>query len=172
LSLADENYGKDEDYWRGAVWMNLNVLAVQQLNELGKVEGPERTRAQTLAAELRKRVVNTAYDSWKKTGFVWEQYSDTTGEGRRSRAFTGWTACVILLMGLDVGGNGREEMDSKRVAGTPEMVIALFLVLLIFVFRRRVITFWRTASQRLLTRRRLYNRDAVYEQVIDFDEEH
>ncbi|KAK3312444.1 glycoside hydrolase family 63 protein, partial [Apodospora peruviana] len=104
LSAADPDYHRDEDYWRGAVWMNLNVLATLRLRDIGlareKTGHNTRTRALTLAAELRKNLVNTVYNSWEQTGFFWEQYRDETGEGSHSRAFTGWTACVILLLGL------------------------------------------------------------------------
>ncbi|KAI6357977.1 hypothetical protein MCOR25_007491 [Pyricularia grisea] len=106
LSAKDSGYGGGDDYWRGAVWANLNVLAALRLADLGRASNGEekiRARAKELGAELRKRLVETVYKNWKQTGFVWEQYSDKTGEGRRSRAFTGWTACVILLMG-DVDG--------------------------------------------------------------------
>ncbi len=107
LSALDTNYGKGENYWRGAVWMNLNVLAVLRLYDLGKQGNtassgptPVQVRALSLAKDLRQRLVRTVYESWEKTGLVWEQYNDKNGEGSHSRAFTGWTACVILLMGL------------------------------------------------------------------------
>ncbi|TLS21588.1 uncharacterized protein PpBr36_10133 [Pyricularia pennisetigena] len=121
LSAKDSGYGGGDDYWRGAVWANLNVLAALRLAELGRASNGEETirvRAKELGAELRKRLVETVYQSWKQTGFVWEQYWDKTGEGRRSRAFTGWTACVILLMG-DVGsgpaaGGGASSNGGRR----------------------------------------------------------
>lgn len=100
LSAADLAYGTDEDYWRGAVWMHLNVLAVQRLHALSDAT-PAGVRAQTLAGSLRRRVLDTVYSSWKDTGFVWEQYNDATGAGQHSRAFTGWTSSVILLLGLE-----------------------------------------------------------------------
>jgi mannosyl-oligosaccharide glucosidase len=31
LSLSDEFYGKDENYWRGPIWINVNFLAIQRL---------------------------------------------------------------------------------------------------------------------------------------------
>lgn len=106
LSAGDKFYGLDEDYWRGKVWMSINVLAVLRLRNIGLEGRPEsptavQKRALEMAAELRRRVVSTVYKSWVKTGFVWEQYDDATGEGKRSRAFTGWTACVLLLMGIE-----------------------------------------------------------------------
>ncbi|KAI0202363.1 glycoside hydrolase family 63 protein [Astrocystis sublimbata] len=112
LSAADAKYGTDENYWRSAVWVNLNVLAVRALQNLGG--GAEGSRARELASDLRQRLVNTVFDSWRATGFFWEQYDDTTGAGQRSRAFTGWTACIILLLGTGTGrGNG---------SGVPDVV--------------------------------------------------
>ncbi|SPQ17677.1 b8ee9d59-6c89-4fbc-a5fb-f0a93755306f [Thermothielavioides terrestris] len=137
LSKGDEHYGRDEDYWRGAVWVNLNVLAVLRLRDVGlSGKGPAavRTRALSLAAELRERLVRTVYESWNRTGYFWEQYSDETGEGRRTRAFTGWTAAVILLMGLRFaqGAEGVDESEnttSWREASTGLSVMVLFGVL-------------------------------------------
>ncbi|KAL8339038.1 hypothetical protein RB598_007382 [Gaeumannomyces tritici] len=125
LSAQDPGYGGGDDYWRGAVWVNLNVLAALRLAELGGAsngKGETTAAAARLGAELKKRLVETVYQSWKQTGFVWEQYSDKTGEGRRSRAFTGWTACVILLMGdtkSGAGGRGGEGAytDGARRSG-------------------------------------------------------
>jgi mannosyl-oligosaccharide glucosidase len=31
LSLSDYYYGKDENYWRGPIWININFLAIQRL---------------------------------------------------------------------------------------------------------------------------------------------
>merc|ERR1712107_505483 len=33
LSKSDELYGQGEDYWRGAIWMNMNYLAVKALHD-------------------------------------------------------------------------------------------------------------------------------------------
>lgn len=121
LSAGDALYGTGEDYWRGKVWVPLNALAVLRLRAVG-LEGARahaaatavQGRALELAAELRRRVVGTVYRSWAKTGFAWEQYDDVTGEGKRTRAFTGWTACVLLLMGLEFKRAG---VDEARPAG-------------------------------------------------------
>lgn len=109
LSKKDDFYGKDEDYWRGAVWMNLNTLAVLRLHEIGlEYETTSASRALSLAEELRAKVVSTVYTSWSLTGYVWEQYVDGNGEGRRSKGFTGWTATVLLLLGLKFGEDAGE----------------------------------------------------------------
>jgi hypothetical protein len=61
----------------------------------------------TLITAISERLVGTVYESWEETGFFWEQYSDETGKGKRSRAFTGWTATVILFTGLQFGDETR-----------------------------------------------------------------
>lgn len=101
LSIKEDKYGKGDNYWRGAVWMNLNVLAVLRLNEIGRWPGKEQGWAQKLAQQLRRRLLAKAFDSWYDTGFVWEQYSDVSGHGQRGKGFTGWTASLLLLMRMD-----------------------------------------------------------------------
>ena len=184
LSLADEFYGKDEDYWRGAVWMNMNVLAVQQLHTIAvAAEGPEKSRAARIGAELRRNVVQTVYDSWANTGFVWEQYSDKTGEGKGSRAFTGWTSCTILLLGLEFPGFGAE--DSGQGTGTSAKpgaattivkVLAVFilvlaiavLVLVTLLHGPRIKGMWEHCRTRL---EMATGRDRVtYEEIINLDD--
>jgi len=154
LSKQDAKYGKEENYWRGAIWMNLNVLAALRLADLGEKEGPEQGRARRLALELRENAIRTVYDSWAETGFVWEQYSDTTGKGQRSRAFTGWTACVLLLMGME-GGSGipaHEHLtfhgdESLRMLSTPVMVGAIGMMIVIVALRRRMRRVFNTGLQ-------------------------
>jgi mannosyl-oligosaccharide glucosidase len=57
LSAQDDLYYTGSAYWRGPVWINLNVLAVLRLWELGQHEGPQMERARSLAIDLRDRVV-------------------------------------------------------------------------------------------------------------------
>lgn len=117
LSKQDEFYGKGEDYWRGALWMNLNTLAVLRLHEIGMDDDATTSRrALRLAEELRTKVVRTVYTSWMTAGYVWEQYGDESGEGRRSRGFTGWTATVLLLLGLDFG---KAKVDAEAIEDIP-----------------------------------------------------
>jgi mannosyl-oligosaccharide glucosidase len=48
------------------------------------------------------------YESWKETGFAWEQYNSETGQGQRTRHFTGWTSLVVEIMRMpEVDGKGR-----------------------------------------------------------------
>lgn len=151
LSRVDPMYRQDEDYWRGAVWINLNVLAVQRLRALGMEDQPNpstptQEKALAIAEELRDRVVKLVYKGYARTGFVWEQYDDKTNQGRHSRAFTGWTACVILLMGLGfTRGETAFEVHLDDVVAMPSssmtagtVFVPLAAVLLALLFRRKL----------------------------------
>ncbi|KAF2668554.1 glycoside hydrolase, partial [Microthyrium microscopicum] len=98
LSKSDEFYGKDENYWRGPIWININFLAIQRLLDISQKEGPYQARARMIYSELRRNVVSTVYESWKITGYAWEQYNQDTGAGQRTQHFTGWTALVVKIM--------------------------------------------------------------------------
>ncbi|KAJ2905292.1 putative glycoside hydrolase family 63 protein [Zalerion maritima] len=101
LSKKSEFYGTNENYWRSPVWINMNFLTVQQLQNLGQQEGPYQKRAQSLFNQLRENLVNTVFESWKETGFAWEQYNPETGEGQRTQHFTGWTSLVVKIMAME-----------------------------------------------------------------------
>lgn len=167
LSAQSDLYGRGDNYWRGAVWMNLNTLAVLRLHEIGMETEGEATvssRALHLAEELRTKVVATVYSSWMTTGHVWEQYGDQNGEGRRSKGFTGWTAVVLLLLGLESGtisqGNsdvvdvGHSNSNSglaaedavmsgmaRQMVSTKTVVLWAAVMLLVLVLRRRLLRF-------------------------------
>lgn len=50
--------------------------------------------------DLRKILVNTVFNSWKETGFAWEQYNPEDGHGQRTQHFTGWTSLVVKIMAM------------------------------------------------------------------------
>lgn len=176
LSATDKHYRTDEDYWRGPVWMHLNVLAALRLQDIGMQTqggepGPVQTRAASLASELRGRVVDTVYKSWEETGFVWEQYDDRTGEGRHSRAFTGWTACVLLLMGLGDTQRAGERRESAGASLSAAPVAAFVIcVLLLVVFRRQVVGVGGEALRYWQGRRRKWESGRQYDEVVDLDD--
>lgn len=92
------NTEHDPPYWRGPIWINLNYLVVKALNHYATVDGPYREKSKEIYEELRKNIINNIFKEYKRTGYLWEQYNDVTGEGQGSRPFTGWTALVVLLM--------------------------------------------------------------------------
>ncbi|KAJ4287663.1 Processing alpha glucosidase I [Kalmusia sp. IMI 367209] len=112
LSKSSEFYHTEEDYWRSPIWMNMNYLAVQQLLNVAQQKGPQQAKVKQLYTDLRKNLVRTVYESWKETGFAWEQYNPETGKGQRTQHFTGWTSLVVKIMSMPdlEGGRTRDEL--------------------------------------------------------------
>ena len=100
LSKSDAFYGVGENYWRGAIWININYLALRSLYQYAKVPGPQQKQARTIYLDLRKNLVENIFKEWKRTGFAWEQYNDETGEGQRTKHFLGWTSLVVKIMAM------------------------------------------------------------------------
>eukprot|EP00741_Cyanophora_paradoxa_P010634 tig00020537_g10278.t1 len=98
LALSDPLFAKGENYWRGPIWMNVNYLALRALKLFyAPAPGPHRERAASLYAHLRSNLLENVAREYARTGYVWEQYSGTTGEGLKSHPFTGWSALVTLI---------------------------------------------------------------------------
>ena len=57
-----------------------------------------RAQAQKVYTILREAVINNVMKEYYRTGYVWEQYNDRTGEGQGCKPFTGWSALTVLLM--------------------------------------------------------------------------
>ena len=91
------------------MWVSSPALAIEKLtNEqnVAQQKGPQQARAKKLYTDLRKNLVNTVYESWKETGFAWEQYNPETGKGQRTQHFTGWTSLVVKIMSMpDLSGS-------------------------------------------------------------------
>ena len=125
LFYRQANAPGDEPYWRGAVWMPINFLALRALkhyatpppaqNQLpdggGDTGGTvaataaapvvsEQTRLRCARAysDLRANALGLVLGQWSKAGSIWEHYDDETGLGLRSHPFTGWTALVLNVM--------------------------------------------------------------------------
>ena len=99
LSKSSKFYGTDENYWRGAIWIPINYLALRALhNTYMRTPGPHQTLAAETYKELRTNVINTVLNAYEETGYSWEQYDPEDGHGRRGHPFTGWTSTVVLMM--------------------------------------------------------------------------
>ncbi|KAI0240630.1 Mannosyl-oligosaccharide glucosidase [Lamellibrachia satsuma] len=92
------NSEHDPPYWRGAIWINMNYLAVSALHHYAHTEGPYQERATNIYTELRNNVINNMMAQYQKTGFIWEQYDCVTGRGKGTHPFTGWSALVVAMM--------------------------------------------------------------------------
>lgn len=91
------NTQHDPPYWRSAIWVNINYMAVQALRHYGATPGPHQARASQLHQELRGNLLTNIVRQYRQTGYLWEQYNDAKGQGKGSHPFTGWTALVVLL---------------------------------------------------------------------------
>ena len=100
LSRHDPYYGTNENYWRSPVWIPINYLVLQQLLPLASQMGAHHQLAREMYVDLRQNLVETVFESWKKTGIVWEQYNPETGDGQRTQQFTGWTALIVRIMAM------------------------------------------------------------------------
>lgn len=92
------NTEHDPPYWRGPIWININYLAVKALRHYGKMKGPHAETANKMYEELRENLVNNIFRQYQRSGYIWEQYDDVTGEGKGCNPFTGWSGLVVLLM--------------------------------------------------------------------------
>lgn len=92
------NTEHDPPYWRGPIWININYLALKALHHYASQPGPYSEEAKRIYVELRQNIVSNIMKQYKRTGYVWEQYNDLTGEGSGCKPFTGWSALVVLIM--------------------------------------------------------------------------
>lgn len=77
----------------------IKVHVTPQQN-VAQQDGPFQAKAKKTYTSLRKNLVENIYNSWKETGFAWEQYNPDTGKGQRTQHFTGWTSLVVKMMAM------------------------------------------------------------------------
>lgn len=94
-----KNTEHDAPYWRGPIWININYLAVRALYNYAQIDGPYQKEAQNVYQKLRQALIDNIFEQYTKTGYIWEQYNDKTGQGQGCRPFTGWSSLVLLMMG-------------------------------------------------------------------------
>jgi mannosyl-oligosaccharide glucosidase len=104
LSSNDPYYQRGDNYWTGSLWLNINYLALSSFHKY--VEEPDghpmheslRTQIQHAYDELRRGLIDLVVNSFTSTGFIWEVYNGTTGEGFDNHPFTGWSALIVNAM--------------------------------------------------------------------------
>ncbi len=92
------NTEHDPPYWRGAIWININYLALKSLRFYSTIEGPNQEKAARIYAELRTNIIDNMLKNYETTGYIWEQYNDINGKGQGSHPFTGWSSLVVAIM--------------------------------------------------------------------------
>jgi len=105
LAKNDPMYGAGEDYWRGAIWMNMNYLGVKALYDYKEqyrtMENPEdgvQEMLDNLYNSLRDNLIKNLYGEYAKFGFLYENYHGDTGNGQRSKPFTGWSSLILNII--------------------------------------------------------------------------
>jgi mannosyl-oligosaccharide glucosidase len=98
LTKKHKLFGKGENYWRGPIWINMNYMALASLFKYKQLDGPYKDQAATIYTELRNNLIKNLFKEYKRTGYLWEQYSEKDGKGKRSHPFTGWTALIVNIM--------------------------------------------------------------------------
>ena len=94
----ERNTEHDPPYWRGPIWINMNYLCVRALDYYANTQGPHAALAAEIYGQLRRNLISNIVKEYERTGYVWEQYNDSSGQGQGCRPFTGWSALVVLAM--------------------------------------------------------------------------
>ena len=97
LSKLDFYFGKNDNYWRGPIWIPLNFLVLRSL----KLYFEDDKKGRDLYYELKNDLEENLIAEWERTGFLWENYCSISGKGQREKGFTGWSALIVLIMNED-----------------------------------------------------------------------
>ena len=76
-------------------------MALKGLRHYATTDGPFKDKAADIYRKLRQNLIANMYREYVKTGFVWEQYNDSTGNGQHSHPFVGWSGLIVLIMAED-----------------------------------------------------------------------
>lgn len=93
-----DNAPGDRAYWRGAVWINVNYLALTAFHAYAEQAGPWQTDFRVAYEALRENLIQTITQEYRRTGYFWEQYNQDHGNGQRCHPFTGWTALLVNIL--------------------------------------------------------------------------
>ncbi|KAI4696612.1 uncharacterized protein J4E88_000789 [Alternaria novae-zelandiae] len=151
LSPEDDAYGKDDNYWRSPMWININYLLLTNLLDLAQIPGPSQQRCREIYIELRSNIVHTVFNSYLQTGYIWEQYDPVKGDGQRTQHFTGWSALVVKIMAMPdlerddgvtekVKGyyeEAKKQAGMNQRTGAGSVVFAVVFMGFVYVTRRR-----------------------------------
>jgi glycogen debranching enzyme len=86
--LPGEGVGNVNSNWRGPVWVPMNYLLIEALNDIDP----------SLGEDVRDRVVENVETDWRQTGRLHEFFDGDTGKGLGADDQAGWTALVANLI--------------------------------------------------------------------------
>lgn len=103
LSKSDPYYRTAENYWRSPIWININYLVLESLQyyyaeSSAHLSEALKQKMNTTFSNLRANLITNVKLEWERTGFVWEQYDDVTGQAKGAKNFMGWTSLILLIM--------------------------------------------------------------------------
>lgn len=91
----------DPPYWRGPIWLNINYLIIDALHYYGTQlpeEDSNKALSLSIYKKLRSNIVKNVIKEYKKTGYLYEQYSEVHGDAQRGHPFTGWTSLIVNII--------------------------------------------------------------------------
>lgn len=71
LDMKDEFFGKEDNYWRGPIWINFHYLILRGL----KLFYGKNKSAQDFYTKLRSNIIGTVCGNFDSTGFFFEHYN-------------------------------------------------------------------------------------------------
>ncbi|KAJ6248629.1 mannosyl-oligosaccharide glucosidase [Anaeramoeba flamelloides] len=95
LSPDDSGFLLSGNYWRGAIWINLNYLCLKGL----KYYEDHYPEIKELRSQVRQSIIsNMMKEYYKPHGGIFEVYMPLSGKGYFNVPFTGWSSLILLIM--------------------------------------------------------------------------
>ena len=95
LSVQDDFFGLDSNYWRGPIWINIHYLVLRSL----KLNYSHNQKAKEFYETLRTTIMNTVCGQFEEHQYFFEHYNQNLdGKGAGNHPFNGWTATISLII--------------------------------------------------------------------------
>ena len=94
LSLEDNYYRKNDNYWTSPIWINMNYLVLRGLKKFYM----KNEEARRIYEKLRENLMENVCGKWKKTGYFFETFDDRNSQGTHHNLFSGWTSLITLII--------------------------------------------------------------------------
>lgn len=104
MSISDPSFRSGDDYWRGNIWANINLLTAGSLVAYANALSGNakynnlKTRLLTWADSLKTNWVKAMKQAWVQSGGPREFLDPITGRGGGAYPFAGWTAASMALL--------------------------------------------------------------------------